>query len=133
MMNATKRFIVSTLIYVLSPFMILLGLIPQQRVLDKVCVVLVAISILIVNIIARYRAWKDFETLVKATIYTEVDQMIHSNDYQTASLNNEMLINKLNDCTHTNGSIEYFIKSELNHALMMAICCGMMTIIFFAV
>lgn len=49
--------------------------------------------------------------IVKACCYTEVEQMIYSNDYQYQSLSNEQLVNMMNDANRVMGRFDSFEES----------------------
>lgn len=77
-----------------------------------------------VNYILTYR---DFQRTIAKTTYSEVNNMIFSDEYQYQSLNNEQLINMMNDCTRVNGEIiAYKARTRTNiiHSLCIAaVCC----------
>jgi hypothetical protein len=48
------------------------------------------------------------QEILSNVIFTEVEHMIYSNDYQYQSLNNELLINKMVQCKEAIGEIREF-------------------------
>jgi hypothetical protein len=72
---------------------------------SHVCTALGVLLALIFSLGIRYMHCQE---ILSNVIFTEVEHMIYSNDYQYQSLNNELLINKMVQCKEAIGEIREF-------------------------
>ena len=75
--------------------------------------------------------FRDLQRTLAKTVYSEVESMIYSDEYQYQSLNNEQLINMMNDCTRVNGELSAYkarIRTMIIHSMITAviICIAML-------
>lgn len=114
--NATREFLHARL-FMIGIALLYLILIPFESVLRGITQALA--WILIIGGISWIQ-YQHFQRILRESDIEKVDQMIYSNDYQGATLNNEDLVNTNNHCSWVNGRLQEF--SFQNRLTGIAIC-----------
>ena len=108
MQGATKELIRRSIIGAILPLLVFV----HVTKIDYVWIIFIAMEL--GSALLVFMKYYQLQRLVSESIISTVEEMIYSNDYQLANLNNEELVNMTNRCSWINGRLtEYTFQGRI--------------------